>query len=131
MGFHRGILQTGVCPNFSKAATVTEGKWGTQRIAGASTRDRVEQFNRRCVRRHTIDAVPYGDDKATTGLSFANAFYAIRFDGLKLAAGRTAARLTVLEETTERVKLRVACKDDVREVLQDASKVARFDCPAK
>ena len=71
------------------------------------------------------------DDKATTGLSFTNAFYAIRFDGLKLTAGRTAARLTVLEETTEKVKLRISCKDDTREVVQDASKVARFDCPAK
>ena len=71
------------------------------------------------------------DDKATTGLSFTNAFYAIRFDGLKLAAGRTVARVTVLEETTEKVKLKVTCKDGAREVVQDASKVARFDCPAK
>lgn len=69
------------------------------------------------------------DDKATTGLSFANAFYAIRFDGLKLPAGRTPARVTVLEETTDKVKLRVACKTETREVVADASKVARFDCP--
>lgn len=71
------------------------------------------------------------DDKATTGLSFANAFYAIRFDGLSQVSGRTPARLTVLEETPEKVKLRVACKEDTREVVQDASKVSRFDCPAK
>src|SRR5688500_8707645 len=44
------------------------------------------------------------DDKATTGLSFANAFYAIRFDGLSQVSGRTPARLTVLEETPEKVK---------------------------
>lgn len=71
------------------------------------------------------------DDQATTGLSFSNAFYAIRFDGSKLAPGRSAARLTVLEETRATVKLRVICKEDVREVVQDASKVGRFDCPAK
>lgn len=70
-------------------------------------------------------------DKATTGLSFANAFYAIRFDGLSLAAGRTTARLTVLEESADKVKLRVTCAAESREVLQDASKVGRFDCPAK
>lgn len=71
------------------------------------------------------------DDKVTAGISFVNAGYAIRFDGLKLPAGRAPARLTVLEETADKVKLRVACKEDVREVVQDASKIGRFDCPAK
>lgn len=73
----------------------------------------------------------WASDKATAGLSFANAFYAIRFDGLRLPAGRTAAKLTVLEETKDTVKLRVACKQDARDVVQDASRIGRYDCPAK
>lgn len=49
------------------------------------------------------------DGTATTGISLERAFYGIRMTGLALPARATAARLTVLEETTTTVKVRLTC----------------------
>lgn len=48
-------------------------------------------------------------DTTTPGLSFKNAFYAIRLDGLMLPPDAHRARLTVLEEDAAAVKVRVVC----------------------
>lgn len=48
-------------------------------------------------------------DTTTSGLSLRNAFYGIRLGGLALPAGATPARLTLLDESPELVKLRVSC----------------------
>lgn len=48
-------------------------------------------------------------DTTTPGLSFKNAFYAIRLAGVSVAGSGRAARLTLLEEGASRVKLRVTC----------------------
>jgi len=63
-------------------------------------------------------------DTTTPGLSFKNAFYAIRLDGVREAG----ARLTVLSESDGKVKLRVTCGDREREETIDAEKAARFSC---
>ncbi|MBX3187817.1 MAG: hypothetical protein KF819_12410 [Labilithrix sp.] len=85
-------------------------------------------------------------DTRTPGLSLANAFYGIRLSGLSLPPGAIPARLTVIEEGDEVVKLRVDCRgakaaaphrlgprgdravavDD--EVTIDARVPARFHC---
>lgn len=49
------------------------------------------------------------DGTATTGISLEKAFFGIRMTGLALPERATAARLTVLEETSASVKLRVSC----------------------
>lgn len=49
------------------------------------------------------------DAAATTGISLERAFYGIRMTGLALPARATAARLTVLDENTATVKVRVSC----------------------
>jgi hypothetical protein len=48
-------------------------------------------------------------DTTTPGLSFKNAFYAIRLVGLVLPPKAHAARLTVLDEDASQVKVRVTC----------------------
>jgi hypothetical protein len=48
-------------------------------------------------------------DTTTPGLSFKNAFYAIRLSGVSVAGGGRAARLTLLDERATSVKLRVTC----------------------
>ncbi|MDB4938740.1 MAG: hypothetical protein JWP87_5712 [Labilithrix sp.] len=48
-------------------------------------------------------------DTTTPGLSFKNAFYAIRLTGIALAPNARAARLALLEEKEATVKLRVTC----------------------
>lgn len=48
-------------------------------------------------------------DTTTPGLSFRNAFYAIRLHGLTLPPRGRRARLTVLEEDATAVKVRVTC----------------------
>jgi hypothetical protein len=65
-------------------------------------------------------------DAGAPGLSFKNAFYGIRLRGLK---PRTAARLTVISETGDRVRLGVACVGARRVEEIDARKKARFECP--
>ncbi len=66
---------------------------------------------------------------ATTGLSLDGGFYGIRLRGVSVPAGKRAARVTLLEEGTETVKLRVACagRPD-EEVSVPAARVARFHC---
>lgn len=49
-----------------------------------------------------------GDTK-TPGLSLANAFYGLRLSGVTLPAGALAARLAVLEESADSVKMRATC----------------------
>jgi hypothetical protein len=48
-------------------------------------------------------------DTTTPGLSFKNAFYAIRLVGIALPPKARAARLTVLDEDASTVKVRVSC----------------------
>lgn len=48
-------------------------------------------------------------DTTTPGLSFKNAFYAIRLAGVAVAGGGRAARLALVEESDAKVKLRVTC----------------------
>jgi len=49
------------------------------------------------------------DGSATTGISLERAFYGIRMTGLALPPAGTAARLTVLDETSPNVRVRVSC----------------------
>ena len=76
-------------------------------------------------------------DTTTPGLSFKNAVYAIRLDGLRLPAGAHPARLAVLEESAASVRLRVACEglaDGNRvdaELAVPADRLARFYCAAR
>ena len=48
-------------------------------------------------------------DTTTPGLSFKNAFYALRLTGVSLAPNAHAARISVVEEGEGTVKLRVTC----------------------
>ena len=48
-------------------------------------------------------------DTTTPGLSFKNAFYAIRLGGVSLAGRGRPARITLLDEGEAKVKLRVTC----------------------
>jgi hypothetical protein len=66
----------------------------------------------------------WADDKVKKGLSFANAFYAIR-----LHAPEKHARLSVLEEGAENVKLSVWCPErPVRVVTVAREGISRFSC---
>lgn len=53
----------------------------------------------------------WADDKVSEGISFKNAFYAIRLRGVDPAAGARAARLRVLEEGAEQVTVEVSCEN--------------------
>ena len=48
-------------------------------------------------------------DTSTPGLSLANAFYGLRLSGVALPRGARPARLTLLEESADAVKVRVTC----------------------
>jgi hypothetical protein len=50
------------------------------------------------------------DDEQTEGLSFRNVAYGIRLEGLAVPPHATAARLSVVDEGSESVKLRVSCE---------------------
>ena len=75
-------------------------------------------------------------DTTTPGLSFKNAFYAIRLSGRTLPPDAHPARLAVLDEGEAKVKLRVTCagpsKDapsTSKDVTVEAAHVSRFECP--
>ncbi len=57
----------------------------------------------------TWDEQRWADDKATKGITFANAAYGLRILGPKLPKGATFARLEVLSETLATVRVRVTC----------------------
>lgn len=54
----------------------------------------------------------WASETTTEGISFKNAFYALRLTGVVRSKGALPARLTVLEETLATVKLRIACVAD-------------------
>ncbi len=68
------------------------------------------------------------DAAATRGISFRNAFYAIRVLGLRLPAGTRPARLFVIEESAASVRLRVSCEGVDREEIVPASSARTFSC---
>lgn len=51
----------------------------------------------------------WASDASEKGISFRNAFFALRIRGIALPKGATPARLSVVEETSTDVKLRVEC----------------------
>lgn len=51
----------------------------------------------------------WANAKTTEGISFQNAFFAIRLRDISAPDGSTRARLTVIDESSERVSLRVEC----------------------
>jgi hypothetical protein len=102
----------------------------------------------------TWDSQIWASDSTKKGISFANAFYAIRITGVTQPVKTKAARLTVLAEAKTTVRLRVTCIDgdpkarhrierrsslwdeaplgfedgSERVVDEDASRTARFAC---
>jgi len=66
----------------------------------------------------------WANDTTTKGISFKNAFYALRLTGVARSKGAFAARLTVLEETPSTVKLRVECAGKPGEVRVERRKHA-------
>lgn len=69
-------------------------------------------------------------DTITPGMSFKNAFYALRIRGLVPPRNAHPARLTVLGESSTLVTLRIECSEPVpRVVTVDANALAEFHCP--
>jgi hypothetical protein len=67
-------------------------------------------------------------DTSTKGLSFSGASYGMRLRGVRLPEGESRARVELLDESEETVRVRVTCERDEGERSVAADSVARFAC---